>query len=58
MLQIPDFCCYKYLIFDEDYVICNKANNKIDWRIPEGSPTIHKRNKGVDGKVEIYAGRL
>ena len=28
--------------FYENYMICNKANNDIDWRILEDSPTIHK----------------
>ena len=34
LLQILDF--------DEDYMICNKTNNDIDWRTLEGSPTIRK----------------
>ena len=35
LLQIPDF-------FYKDYMICNKANNDIDWRTLEDSLTIHK----------------
>ena len=31
------FFCYKYHIYDEDYKICNKTNNDIDWRILEDS---------------------
>ena len=42
------FIAINIIFFYENYMICNKANNDIVWRILEDSPIIHKyyRSKG------------
>ena len=35
-------CCYKCQIYDENYMIRNKAKSDMDWNTLKNSPTLHR----------------